>query len=50
MDKSAEDAIKQIKEAAYPKRFAQANLQMLLIGVSFDSDKRKVKDWLVEEL
>ena len=50
MDKTALDAIKQIKEAGYPKRFSQANLQMLLIGVSFDSDKRSVNEWLVEEI
>jgi hypothetical protein len=48
IDKTAEEALLQIKEMEYPKRFAQLNSSTTLIAVSFDSENRKIGDWKVE--
>jgi hypothetical protein len=46
---SASDAINQIKEKSYDKKWKNQNIRTILCGVSFDTEKREVKDILFEE-
>jgi hypothetical protein len=45
----ASDAISQIKEKSYDKKWKNQNIRTILCGVSFDTEKREVKDILFEE-
>ena len=48
LDKSAESAIKQIKERGYNEQHSHKNKTIKLIGVSFSSKEKKVDNWLEE--
>ena len=50
IDKSADEAIKQIKEKGYHLPFAVDARPTVLIGVNFSSEKRTIEEWKVEEL
>ncbi len=48
-DESAEVALKQINDRGYTLPYAADGRKLYKIGVSFDSDKRMLSDWKVEE-
>ena len=48
-DESADSALKQINDNIYALPFASDSRKLYKIGVSFDSDKRVLADWKVEE-
>jgi hypothetical protein len=48
MDKSAEEALDQIKEKQYAKKYADDKRHIVLMGINFDSKKRTIVDWIVE--
>ena len=50
LDRSAELALKQIDLKDYPARFALSGLPMVKVGISFDSDRRTLRDWKIESL
>jgi hypothetical protein len=41
--------MQQIKDRAYPERFAKSGLKTVLIAVSFDGEEQRANDWLVED-
>jgi len=47
---SAEDAINQIKEKEYAVKYQVDGKKIVLIGSSFDEEKRTIKDWKTEVL
>ena len=47
---SAEDAINQIKEQNYAAKYKADEKKIVLIGSSFDEEKRTIKDWKAEVL
>ena len=48
LDKSANEAIEQIKKKHYPTKYAASGKRVLLFGVNFNSEKRQIDDWRVE--
>ena len=48
-DESAEKALQQINDKDYTLPFAADSRKLYKIGVSFDSEKRILADWKVEE-
>ena len=44
---SAEDAINQIKEKEYAAKYLTDGKKIVLIGSSFDEEKRTIKDWQI---
>lgn len=48
LDKTAEEALRQIKENGYARPFQSDNRKLYLIGVNFSSQTRTVEDWVVE--
>ena len=49
-DKSASEALAQIKEKKYYEKFLASDKKITLVGVSFDSDKRTIAEWVTEEI
>ena len=49
-DKSAAEAMAQIKEKKYYEKFLGSGKKITLVGVSFDSDKRTIAEWVVEKV
>lgn len=47
---NAEAGIKQIKNKAYYERFLAKNKEIILVGVSFDSENKNIKEWKSEAL
>ena len=47
---SAEDALNQIKEKRYAEKYLVDGKKIVLIGSSFDEQKRTIKDWKTEEI
>ena len=47
---SAEDALNQIKKKHYTEKYRMDGKKIVLIGSSFDEEKRTVKEWKVELL
>ena len=50
LKESAEVALKQIKEKNYTERYKAENKNIVLIGVSFDSEEKTVKEWISETI
>ncbi|MCB0594752.1 MAG: ATP-binding protein [Lewinellaceae bacterium] len=50
LDKSAEEALAQIKEKGYLAPYADSPKEKIALGISFSSEERKVVDWKVEVL
>ena len=50
LDKSAEEAIAQIKEKNYASRFLNEGLKIVALGINFSSETKSIKDWKLEEL
>ncbi len=48
-NRNAEAALKQIREKGYDKKFAQSGKKIVLMGINFDTEKRNVADWKVDE-
>ena len=44
---SAEDALNQIKEKEYAAKYLTGGKKIVLIGSSFDEEKRTIKDWQI---
>ena len=49
LNKSAEEALKQIDEKEYEKKFSFEGKHVWKIGVNFSSEKRTVDEWKIEE-
>ena len=49
-DKSAAEAMTQIKENKYYEKFLSSGKEITLIGVNFDSEKRTIAEWVVEKV
>ena len=49
LDKTAEEALRQIKEKNYARPFQSDNRKLYLIGVNFSSETRTVEKWVIEE-
>jgi len=49
LDKTAEEALKQIDTKDYKLSFSADKRKLFKIGVSFDSKERKLADWKVAE-
>ena len=50
LDKSAEEALAQIKEKNYPEKYLGGGRRILLVRVNFDSEKGQIKEYRTEEL
>jgi hypothetical protein len=50
LNKSADEAIEQIKKKRYAAKYASSGKRVFLFGVNFDSEKRQIDDWRVERL
>jgi len=48
LDKTAEEAIKQIHEKQYAKAYLGQGLEIYLVGINFSSQKKEVEAYLVE--
>ena len=49
LDKTAEEALRQIKDNQYTRSFQSDKRKLYLIGVNFSSETRTVEKWVVEE-
>ena len=49
LDKTAEEALRQIKDNQYARPFQTDKRKLYLIGVNFSSETRTVEKWVVEE-
>ena len=49
LDKSAEAAMQQIDLKQYPERFALCGLPVVKVGINFDTEKRTISDWRIEQ-
>ena len=49
LDESAEEALTQIKTKDYAAKFLLENKKIVLIGINFNSEKKGVGDWLMED-
>ena len=50
LDKTAEEALRQIKDNQYARPFQSDKRKLYLIGVNFSSETRTVEKWVVEDL
>ena len=49
LDKSAEAAMQQIDLKNYPERFVLCGLPVVKVGINFDTEKRTISDWKIEQ-
>ena len=49
LDKTAEEALQQIKDNNYSRPFQADKRKLYLIGVNFSSETRTVEKWVIEE-
>ena len=50
LDKSADDAMRQIDLKHYPERFALCGLPVIKVGISFDSETHTLGEWKVDRV
>ncbi len=50
VDKSAEEAPRQIDEKGYMLPYQAEDKRLVKIGISFDSEQRTISDWIVKEV
>ncbi len=50
LDKSADDAMRQIDLKHYPERFALCGLPVVKVGISFDSETHTLGEWKVDRV
>ncbi len=48
LDGSAEATMRQIDIKDYPSRFALCGLPVVKVGISFDTEKRTIGEWVIE--
>ncbi|MDE7378153.1 MAG: ATP-binding protein [Paraprevotella sp.] len=48
VDRSAAAAMEQIQLKDYPSRFALCGLPVVKVGISFDTEKRTIGEWVIE--
>ena len=48
LNKSADEAIAQIKKKNYASKYAASGKRVILFGVNFNSEKRQIDDWRAE--
>lgn len=48
LNKSADDAMRQIDLKNYPERFALCGLPIVKVGINFDSERKTLGDWKIE--
>jgi hypothetical protein len=49
-DKSAAEAMAQIKDKKYYEKFLTSDKKITLVGVNFDSERRTIAEWVVEKV
>ena len=49
LGRSAAPAMEQINLKDYPARFALSGLPVVKVGISFDTDRRTISDWKIED-
>ena len=50
LDRSADSAVEQINAKEYASRFALANVPVVKVGISFDSERRTIGDWKIQPM
>ncbi len=50
INQSAKKAIEQIKEKEYALKYGNDKRAICMIGLNFDTDKKKIEDYLIETL
>ncbi|WP_459997213.1 PD-(D/E)XK nuclease domain-containing protein, partial [Marinitoga arctica] len=50
LDKSAEEAINQIKEMKYYEKYMNNSNEIYLIGININSEKRNIEDYIIEKI
>ncbi len=50
LDKSADEALKQIKERGYADKYAADSRPKVLVGINFSSQQKTVNDWTMETI
>ena len=50
LNKSADEAMRQIDLKGYPQRFALCGLPVVKVGINFDMDRRTIGDWKIESI
>ncbi|MEM7655247.1 MAG: AAA family ATPase [Bacteroidota bacterium] len=50
LDQTAEKALAQIQQKAYPDRFRADGRRLMAVGVNFSSEKKAIDDWRIEQL
>ncbi|MFC2347280.1 MAG: ATP-binding protein [Bacteroides sp.] len=45
---SAEEALQQIRDKGYATKYEATGKELILVGASFDEEKRNIKDWVVQ--
>ncbi|MBP3504792.1 MAG: PD-(D/E)XK nuclease domain-containing protein, partial [Lachnospiraceae bacterium] len=48
VDRPAAMAMEQIRLKDYPSRFALSGLPVVKVGISFDSEKKTIGEWVIE--
>ncbi len=48
-DSTPEQALRQIEEKEYARKFATDSRKLFKIGVNFSSEKRRIESWIIEE-
>lgn len=48
LDKSAAEALQQIKQQAYIQRYRRIGKPLILVGANFDSAQRQISEWQEE--
>ncbi len=49
LDKASDAAMRQIDLKNYPERFALCGLPIVKVGINFDSERRTLGDWKIEQ-
>lgn len=49
-NQSAETAVTQIKDKKYADKYKIHGKRIILVGINFDTEKRELVDWKMEEL
>jgi hypothetical protein len=49
-NQSAEIAVTQIKDKKYADKYKTQGKRIILVGINFDTEKRKLADWKMEEI
>ena len=50
LDRSADSAVEQINTKEYASRYALANVPVVKVGISFDSERRTIGDWKIQSM